>query len=75
VRPRIVGPVSQVGRVTRALEIAQLEVTQLADTDPRTPGLRRAILQDLEALLAQLRATSVQAASHDLPDTRTDSTP
>ena len=57
----------QLVRVRRLLEAARLEVAALLPTDL---VLRRAICADLDAMVAGLRATSVQAADSTLPDMR-----
>lgn len=55
---------TQLARITRLLEAARLEVQHLKSTDR---VLRLAICTDLDALLANLRATSVQVARRKLP--------
>ena len=58
---------TQLSRVTLLMQAARLEVAALLPSDV---ALRRAICADLDAMLTTLRATSVQAADKDLPDTR-----
>ena len=64
------GPPNQVEKIARLLEMAQLEATQLAESDPHTAVLRQQIIGDLDAMLKNLRGTSVQAAESQLPDGR-----
>lgn len=62
---------SQVGRITRLLLAARLEVAQM------TPGdapLRRKVCAELTAMIAELRATSVQVAQSVLHDSRPEET-
>lgn len=58
-------PASQLAKVSRLVDVARLEIAGMLEGDH---VLRRLILADLDALIRNVRGTSVQVARKWLPD-------